>query len=594
MYWLARNKPYGIVLLTSLLLGLSYPPFPLYFLVFIAFVPLFVLFETESIPGRVPEDIVFRPIKHVSIVISRILSLQFIWRPSVRGSKVFQYHRHTISGNAQLFRYTYAIFFLWNLVGSYWLLVAAVRTPRLDDTLILATAGILALLVNPALMSIPCQLYARTRHVLPPVFAAASFVMFWIAFEYLQFNWELSWSWLSLGHALAEMPAWIQYAEITGVTGISFHILVANLFFYSLYRFIDHQRKISLSRLLIAGIWFILPLLLSFLLTNNSREVFQEKGRLTVRVVPPNIDPNLKQNMLTAERQMEHIIALIQSKPLDSVDLVMLPEHAIPRPLHRTQWQADRLLDSLWELIATQQVDLVTGLESYQGFPSRDSAPSGAVPSFLQNGGLRESAWVATWNSAALLQPGRSISFYDKGRLAPLVERIPYLEFFGIFNRIFPGWWSGVGNYARQDSLSLLHSSDGIPLSILLSYESAFGDYARRSTQAGGRAILMLTNNRWWSGTAQFEQHTWLATLRAIENRRAIIRCGNMGGSVAVDVRGNLSQLPDEVSDQRLQLYTGTTFYVQYGDLLGRIAGYLSLLILIIALILYFRPIKKR
>jgi apolipoprotein N-acyltransferase len=594
LYWLARHKPYGIVLCSGILLAISFPPFPFHFLVFVAFVPIFVLFETGNVPGRVPEDKIFRPIKATFIVLFRILTLQFIWRRSRRWRKVFRYQRHTISGNAQLFRYTYSIFFLWNLVGSYWLLVAAFRAPGIEDTLILFSAGILALLVNPALMSIPCQLYSRTRHVLHPVVAAGSFIVFWLTFEYLQFNWELSWSWLTLGHALVETPFWIQYAEFTGVLGISLHILLANLLIYQLYRYYHHRHRINLLRAGLALGWLALPLLLNQLLLDDSRKVFQNEGRMSVRLVQPNVDPHGTDGLFTAEQKMSRLSNLMLADSLGATDLVVLPEKAIPRALNRNKIGRDRLLDPLWAVVDSHQIDVLAGVESELFYATQDSAPVGATPGFELKESGRNPVWIATWNSAILLRPDREMAIYDKGRLAPLVERIPYLEWFGMINRIFPGWWSAVGNYSKQDSLVLPETSDGTPLSVLLSYESAFGDYARRSTLAGGRAIIVMTNNRWWSGSADYGQHAWLAILRAIENRRSVLRSGNLGGSLLVNARGQSLSLSEsgaaETADFTLDLNSAQTFYVQYGDLIGRISGWLTLLIVLISLSLYYIP----
>ncbi|MEM1000678.1 MAG: apolipoprotein N-acyltransferase [Bacteroidota bacterium] len=587
-----------MVFLTGVLLADSFPPFPFHFLVFIAFVPLFVLFETENVPGRVPEDKIFRPIKATVIVLFRVLTLQFIWRPSKRGIKVMRYRRRTISGNAQLFRYTYSIFFLWNLAGSYWLLVAAVRAPELDDTLVLGAAALLALLLAPALMSLPCQLYSRIRHVLTPVVAAGSFIVFWLTFEYLQFNWELSFSWLTLGHSLAYYPAWIQYAEFTGVLGVSFHILVANLLFYRTYRFWDHRKRMPWGRLAIALVWMALPFAVGPLLLNESRPVLQPEARLNVRLVQPSLDPHGEEKLMTAEDKMSLFSELAQSDSLADVDLVILPEKALPRPLARSNAGRDRLLQPLWALVDSHQLDLLTGLESYAGYPTQDSAPAGATPGFAMGDSGRQAAWIATWNSAFLLRRDRALDMYDKGRLAPLVERIPYLEWFGIFNQFFPGWWSGMGNYAKQDSLVLPETSAGFRLGVLLSYESAFGAYARRSTQAGGQAIIIITNNEWWSGTAGYEQHEWYATLRAIENRRSVLRSANLGGSRFVNARGESQELPNseaaQVADFTIELHSGTTFYAEHGDWIGRMAGWLTLLVIVISLYLNFTPRKRK
>jgi apolipoprotein N-acyltransferase len=58
-------------------------------------------------------------------------------------------------------------------------------------------------------------------------------ITFWIAFEFLHYNWELTWPWLTLGNGFAAKPQWNQWYEYTGVFGGSLWILVSNIALYS-------------------------------------------------------------------------------------------------------------------------------------------------------------------------------------------------------------------------------------------------------------------------------------------------------------------------------------------------------------------------
>ena len=57
-----------------------------------------------------------------------------------------------------------------------------------------------------------------------------SFIVYWISFEYLHINWELTWPWLTLGNGFAQYPSWVQWFEYTGVFGASLWILGLNVF----------------------------------------------------------------------------------------------------------------------------------------------------------------------------------------------------------------------------------------------------------------------------------------------------------------------------------------------------------------------------
>ena len=597
LYWLARNKPYWLVILTGLLLGLSFPPSPLNFLIFVAFVPLFILFEKEVIPLKVPEDKIFRPFKSFFIVMWRIVFLQFLWRKETRFGKVFSYRRKTISGNAQLFRYTYAIFLIWNAFCCYWLILTALGAQGLGEAIVNAIAGILAVVLNPALMSVPFQFYSRVRHVFNPVLSAACFIIFWLCFEYLHFNWELSWSWLTLGHALSSTPGWIQYAEFTGVLGISAYILIANLLIYRAYRHIQIHATFNWTSSGIALGWLVFPLLLNFFLLNPEREIFQGNGVVTVRVVQPNIDPYKKYNFYTAEEQVAHFVELIKSKPLDSVDLVILPETCIPRPLNINGVLRDRLMGPLWQIVDTFGVEILLGMEEYKIFPDEKAAPISASPSYTYIGGERKEVYVDQYNAATLLRADRKIKTYQKGKLVPMVERMPFLDFLSGLKSINIDLGTGMGNYGIQDSMTTLQTQDGIDIGVMICYESEYADHARKSIGLGAEMMTVITNDGWWKQSSGYIQHAWLSVLRAVENRRDIPRAANTGRSMFVDAYGNTTHETDwwteAVIDKTIHLYKGQTFYSKHGDYIGRIACWLTLLICLVAIFLNYRRPKR-
>lgn len=592
LYWLARHKPYWIVLLTGLLLALSFPPSPLNFFIFIAFIPLFVLLETDVIPGRVPEDKIFRPYKSFFIIFWRIIFLQFIWRKEMRGRKVFTYRRKTISGNAQLFRYSYSIFLVWNALTCYWLMLTALGAGGIGEAIVNATAGFLAITLNPLLMSIPLQMYSRVRWVFHPVIAAACFIIFWITFEYLHFNWDLSWSWLTLGHALSSTPWYIQFAEFTGVLGISAFVLIANLFLYRVYRYWHFRHKWNSRRLVYAFGWLALPALLNLFLLNEDRAVFQSDGSLNVRVIQPNIDPYKKYNFYTAEEQVQHFADMIMSRPLTDMDLVVLPETAIPRPLDRHGITRSRLMQPLWAIVDSFDVAILTGVEEYQTFASAEEAPISASEMYVMRGGQRVLQYYDGYNAATILRQDRQVQTYRKGKLVPMVERMPFLELLGNLKDLNIDLGTGMGGYGLPDSVILLETQDGIPGGMMICYESEYGDYVRQSTLLGARFMAIITNDGWWKQSSGYVQHAWLSALRAIENRREIVRAANTGRSMLVDARGYPRQetnwWEEAVIDGKLKLYSGTTFYARHGDFLGRIASWLTLLIVLLALVLNY------
>lgn len=569
------------MLLTGLLLAGSFPPSSFNFLIFIAFVPLFVLFETEVVPEKVPEDKIFRPFKSSFTVTIRIITLQFLWRRETRFGKVFTYRRKLISGNAQLFRYSFTIFLVWNLLCCYWLTFTALGARSVTEMFINATAGILAIGLNPALMSVPFQFYSRIRWILPPAFATLCFIIFWIAFEYLHLNWELSWSWLNLGHALSPWPTWIQYAEFTGVLGITLHILLANYFIYLFYRRITH--KIPNAKLFggIALLWLCLPFLLNIIILNPDRAVFQSHGSLHVRVIQPNIDPFLKRNYFTPEEQVKHLVELSESEPLDSIDLLVYPETAIPRPVRESSITGSRLLRPLWALVDSNDLGILTGFESYYAYPEGATIPITARHS-------ARGEWIDNFNAATLLRKDRTIDIYHKGKLVPMVESVPYRALLQKLDVIGLDLVSGMNTYGAQEEIRIFENADSIPIGVMICYDSEFGDHVRKSSLLRAELLTIVTNDGWWGNTSGYIQHAYLTSLRAIENRRAIARSANTGRSLFADVHGNLYQetkfWEDAVIDRVLKLYREKTFYARNGDYLGKIALWMTIVISVLGI----------
>jgi apolipoprotein N-acyltransferase len=587
---LARRKPYGLVLLSGILLAASFPPSPVNYLIYIAFVPLMVLFEKGVVEERKLEDGIFLPFKRAAILLWRLLTLQFIWRPGMRGLGMLSYQPHEISGNAQLFRYSYAAFFIWNVICCYWIMLTALGAANLAEALVSAVAGVVAITINPILMSVPLQLHARLRRHLNPELGALCLAVLWLAFEYLHMNWELGWPWLTLGNALSFHPALIQYAEYTGVLGISAQILLCNWLVYVGLRWVRRKWAIAAAAFGGAMLLVLLGFLLNAPLTDPARPALQSTGSLRVRMVQPNIDPYPQAQALTVEEQIEHYSRLILATPLDTGRIVMLPEKAIAQALEPRAMLKGRMLAPLWALIDSFQVEILTGLEDYEDYEDTIEAPISAHENYRIVDGKRHLVYTDYYNSAWVMHVNRNTQVYRKGKLVPMVERVPFLRGLRILKFLHIDPAKGMASYGRPDSLRLLYTADSIPTSVLICYESAFGDHTRQKTALGAQWIAMITNDGWWGNSSGYVQHAGLSIIRAIENRRTIARCANNGRSMIVAATGETSQATawwtEAVIDADIPLYDYQTFYVRHGDYIGQIACVLSLALMSLSFVL--------
>ena len=112
------------------------------------------------------------------------------------------------------------VFLCWNAFVTYWIWYAS------------AFGAIAAIIVNSLLMTGVFVLF----HVVKSSFNDRrrwwALLVFWLSFEYIHFQWDLSWPWLTLGNVFSHYPEVVQWYEYTGVLGGSLWILLFNMVFF--------------------------------------------------------------------------------------------------------------------------------------------------------------------------------------------------------------------------------------------------------------------------------------------------------------------------------------------------------------------------
>ncbi len=97
--------------------------------------------------------------------------------------------------------------------------------------------------------------------------------------------------------------------------------------------------------------------------------------------------------------------------------------------------------------------------------------------------------------------------------------------------------------------------------------------------------MAIITNDAWWGNTPGYRQHLSYASLRAIETRRSIARCANTGISALIDQRGDIVK---QTAWWEPAVLSGTvnrndriTFFVQHGDIAGRVCTFVFVILLV-------------
>jgi apolipoprotein N-acyltransferase len=184
------------------------------------------------------------------------------------------------------------------------------------------------------------------------------------------------------------------------------------------------------------------------------------------------------------------------------------------------------------------------------------------------------------YNGAFLVEPktGLATAGYAKRKLVPFGEYIPLRPVLGWIDKFAP---IGGDFQAGTDATPIVVNAAGrrTSVGVLICYEDIFPALARESTLAGAEVLAVLTNNGWFGEGGAAYQHAAHSVLRAVENRRPVIRCGNGGWSGWIDeygnVRGVLTDDRDSVYFRGAQTFEITrdlrwagrqSYYTQHGD----------------------------
>ncbi|NDA97711.1 MAG: apolipoprotein N-acyltransferase, partial [Flavobacteriia bacterium] len=134
--------------------------------------------------------------------------------------------------SALVFLFAFITFLIYNIGTTWWVCNASFN------------GGVAAIIANSFLMSITFQAFHFAKKHIGRKQGYLSLIFLWIGFEYLHFNWDISWPWLALGNVFSVRTSWIQWYEFTGVHGGTIWILILNvLIFRCLKQYFNNGKK---------------------------------------------------------------------------------------------------------------------------------------------------------------------------------------------------------------------------------------------------------------------------------------------------------------------------------------------------------------
>ena len=518
-----RLKLIVCVFLPALLFWLAWEPMPFTPLVFIAFVPFFYLAE---------------------------------WGRSTSKGKNFGV--------------LFLALMLWNISTTWWVWFAS------------DVGAIAMLILNSLLMYLPFGLSRWLQRKKWFIWDAKwLFIALWLLYEYGHHRWDLSWPWLTLGNAFSGMPWYVQWYEITGTLGGTALILSVNVLVYQ--ALINVQSKDKRSWIMrfrlplgIVSVFGILSVLLGQLASDF---VYQKKSKLKqpyrVVAIQPNYDPYDEKFVLDPMQMVRDM-----AKTSDSAgpaDCILWPETSLVGNIDVGSPAQDMQVSYLMHhWLKNGPADNAAG-DSSQNHSRAAGPPSMLIGSnmihwysWMGKGkpdvAARQSSnleyWYTLHNSALWIQPELSIhpigsdpfkherlrgsmatgdiQFYHKSKLVPGTEQLPFVTVLPFLERLAisldENSASGtLGKNATAKALGVSNSK----VAPIICYESIYGDYVSEYVKDGASWLAVITNDAWWNNTPGHKQHFSYAKLRAIEQRKWVVRSANTGISGFIDPLGN-------------------------------------------------------
>jgi apolipoprotein N-acyltransferase len=383
----------------------------------------------------------------------------------------------------------------------------------------------------------------RTRTTIP---LWVVFPLAWTAVEWLAGHYgDVRFPWLGLGTALGATPRIAQWAEFVGARGLTLWVAWANVIFWEHGRLLLRRQWRPAAK---AFGWFEGTIILAWLFGLWREQTLEMRPVTTVAVVQPNFPYDLKRQSRNDDTLLRAMVNLTRrADSLPDVRLVVWSEAVLGVFFYdHPDWE-----QAIGRLAAGLRTPILAGALDVE---------------FAADGSYEYYNAAFLFDSAG---SSRNQPSYRKKYLVPIVERVPFLN---------PRWFGNLqyfGGFGHGDRFPVYRISEG-GFGVLICYESAFEDLARRYRRNGADFLVNITNDSWYGTTAAPAQHASHLVLRAIETRMGIARAAQTGISEFVDPKGHEHQrteLNTEVVMAREVLTTDVvTLYVRWGDWVAALA----------------------
>jgi len=301
----------------------------------------------------------------------------------------------------------------------------------------------------------------------------------------------------NLSYALYDHTGIIQLASIVGSFGLTFIIVFVN----SLIAF-DNSREKTVKILAIFATIYIF----NFAIVRYLPPVNGINDSIKVGVVQLNVPQEIKYSSNSIQDYSTFSKNIQEFKNRD-VDLVVFPESTFLEDVSKSELESQivRDIQNLYRPVIL-------------GHPRTESDNH------------FNSAWI--YNQRGSIQ-----GIYDKVKLTPFAEFLPYETIFGNFDvfRLLNFYTSG-----EEYSTFPLNGNE---FGIQICFETYFPEVSINQAKNGADLLIAISNDGWFNSKTGLFQHFSQGVFRAVETRRDFIQASNMGLTGSIDKYGRITNI---------------------------------------------------
>lgn len=425
------------------------------------------------------------------------------------------------------------------------------------------------LALYPAVFCLILSWKSRQKGFSPFMPLVASFV--WVGLEFIRTRLFTGFPWGLTGYSQYMQTSLIQIADVTGVYGISFVIILVNATLATAWHHLKTPKHAPEKPRLQTASLIAWPILVIIILTGmiaygHARLSTMEKEmalapQRMISVIQGNIAQSEKWDDAYKKETVD-IYCRLSRKAAEAhpTDLIIWPETALP--FYYT-WEKE-ISDEVNTCIRQSKAWFIIGSPAFS---------------------LRGEDDFQFFNRAYMLTPRAEISsVYDKIHLVPFGEYVPFGNYLTFLDKLT----SQAGDFSpgikNAPPLAFKENQAGI----LICFEIIFPQLASTVVKNGADLLVTMTNDAWFGRTSAPLQHFSMAVFRAVENRRSVARSANTGISGFIDPGGKINEttslFEETALTRQVACLTSMSFYTRHGDVFAELCLLATLVFLVVPL----------